>query len=178
MAVPGLQVVLLNQVGDDFRVRFGGELVSFGDQLLLEREIVFNNAVVHHHDSAGAIAMGMGVFFGGAAVCGPTCVSNAVSAVEWFEAEHFFQIAQLTFRAADLQTGAVSGHRDARRVVAAILQLSEALNDNGDDLLLTHISDNAAHWLIGSLANGSVGDRWLFGQPLKGRLISKNFRHR
>jgi hypothetical protein len=85
-------------------------------------------------------------------------VSDAVGAVERFEADRFFQIAQLAFGAADLQAFAASGHGDSRGVVAAILQLSEALNDNGNDLLLAHISDNAAHWRIGSLTNGSVGE--------------------
>src|SRR5208282_6688265 len=102
-----------DQVRDDFRVRFGGELVSFGDQLLLERQIIFNNAVVHYHDLAGAVAMGMGVFFGGAAMGGPSGVSDAVGAVERLEADNFFQIAQLAFGAADLQAFAVSGHRDS-----------------------------------------------------------------
>src|SRR5712692_5259378 len=159
MTVSGLQVVLLDEVRDDFRVGFGGELVSFGDQLLLEREIVLDNAVVHDHDSAAAVAMGMGVLFGGAAVGGPAGVSDAVGAVERLEADHFFEVPQLAFGAADLQAFAVSGDRDSRRVVAAILQLSEALNDDGDDLLLAHISHDAAHWL-GSLTNvsGGTGD--------------------
>src|SRR5208337_5695629 len=129
-----------------------------GDQLFLEREIVFDNAVVHHHNLAGAVAMGMGVFFSGAAMRGPAGVSDAVGAVERLEADDFFQIAQLAFGAADLQAFAVSGYRDSGGVVAAILQLSEALNDDGDDLLLAHISDNAAHWRILSLTNVSVGD--------------------
>jgi hypothetical protein len=156
--LPVLQVILLDEVRDDFGIGFGGEFVSFGNQLFLEREIVFDNAVVHDHDSAGAVAMGMRVFFGGAAVRGPAGVSDAVGAVERLEADHFFQIAQLAFGAADFKPRAVSGHGDSGRVVAAILQLSQALNDDGDDLLLTHISHNAAHGRIGSLTKCSVGD--------------------
>src|SRR5260221_11649752 len=136
---------------DDFRVRFGGELVSFGDQLLLEREIVLDKAVVHDHNFAGAVAVRMGVFFGGAAMRGPARVSDAVSTVERLEADHFFQVAELAFGAADLQTFTISGHRDSGRVIAAILQLSYALNDDRDYLLLTYISHDAAHWLFGSL---------------------------
>ena len=92
-----------------------------------------------------AVAMRMGIFFGGAAVGGPAGVSDAVGAVERLEADDFFQIAQLAFGAPDLQAFAVAGDRDSGRVVAAILQLSQALDDDGDDLLLTYISDNAAH---------------------------------
>ncbi len=50
MAVAGLQVMLLDQVGDDFGVGFGGEFVAFGGQLFLEREIIFDNAVVDDDD--------------------------------------------------------------------------------------------------------------------------------
>src|SRR6266403_6317375 len=124
MTVAGLQVMFLHPVRDDFRVRFGGELVSFGNQLLLEREIVLDNSVVYHHNLAGAVAVRMSVFFRGAAMRGPTGVSDAVSAIERLDADYFFQVAQLAFRAADLQAFAVSGDRDSRRVVAAILQLS------------------------------------------------------
>ena len=113
MTVAGLQVMLLDQVRDDFGVGFGGEFVAFGGQLLLEREIVLDNAVVHHHDFSGAVAVGMGVFFGGTAVGGPAGVSDAVGAVERLEADDFFQIAQLAFGAADLQAGAVSGDGDS-----------------------------------------------------------------
>src|ERR1700682_2048629 len=117
MTVSRLQGIFFHQVRDYFRVSFGCELVSFGDQLLLEREIVLDNAIVHHHDSARAVAMRMRVFFGGTAMRGPAGVSDAVGAIERLEPDHFFQVAQLAFGATDLQAFAVSGYRDSRRVV-------------------------------------------------------------
>src|SRR5580704_1250357 len=101
--------------------------------------------------------MGMRVFFGGTAMRGPARVSDAVGAVERLEADDFFQVAKFAFSAADLQTGTVAGNRDSRRVVAAVLQLAKALNDYGNDLLLAHISHDAAHWLVGSLMNARWG---------------------
>ena len=108
MAVAGLQVILLDQVGDDFGIGFGGELVAFLDQLLLQGDVVLDDAVVHDDDLAGAIAMRMGVFFGGAAVGGPAGVADAVGAVERLQADGFFQVAQLAFGAADLQAVAIA----------------------------------------------------------------------
>src|ERR1019366_1987184 len=151
MTITSLQVILLYQVRDDFGVGFGGEFVSFGDQLFLEREIVLDDAVVHHHDSAAAVAMRMGILFGGAAMRRPARVSDAVGAVERLEADHFFQLAYRALGPPDLQAFAVSRHRDSRGVVASILQLSQAFNDDGDDLLLTLIYHNSTTWLIGSL---------------------------
>ena len=77
----GLQI-LLDQVGDDFGVGLGDELVAFGDQLLLQREVVFDDAVVDDDELAGAVAVGVCVLFRGAAVSGPAGVADAVGAVE------------------------------------------------------------------------------------------------
>ena len=88
---------------DDFGVGLGGELVAFFNQLLLQAEIVFDDAVVHDHDLAGAVAVRMGIFFGGTSVRGPARVADAVGAVERVQADDFFQVAQLAFGAADLQ---------------------------------------------------------------------------
>ena len=49
---------------------------------LLEREIVFDDAVVDDDQGAGAVAVGVGVLFGGAAVGGPARVADAEGAVD------------------------------------------------------------------------------------------------
>src|ERR1700686_1265521 len=145
MTIAGLEVVLLNQVRDDFRVRLGRELVSFSDQLLLERQVVLNDSVVHDYDLAGAIAMWVRVFFRRTAVSCPARVPDTISAVERLQADYFFQIAQLAFRAPDLQPRAVPCHRDPRRIVSPIFQLPQSFNNDRDNLLLAHVSYNAAH---------------------------------
>ena len=137
--------VLLDQVGDDFGVGLGGELVAFGDQLLLQRDIVLDNAVVDDDDLAGAVAMGMGVLFRGTPVRGPAGVADAVGAVERLQADDLFQVAQLAFSAANLQASAIAGNRDARRVVAAILQPAQAINDDRHYALLADVTNNSAH---------------------------------
>ena len=69
--------VLLDQVGDDLGVGFSAEDVAFGFQLMLERQVVLDDAVVHHHQVALAIAVGVSILFGGAAMRGPPCVADA-----------------------------------------------------------------------------------------------------
>ena len=71
-------------------------------------------------------------------------------------ADHLFEIAQLALGAPYLKALSVSGDRDARRVVAAILQLPQALDNDIDDRLLTYVSHDAAHLRIVSLANFSA----------------------
>src|ERR1700677_3436115 len=89
--------------------------------------------------------MGMGVFFRGAPVRGPAGVADAIGAVERLEAYRFFQVAQFAFGAAKLKLVAVAGDSDSGGVIAAIFELSQALDDDWNDLLLTDITDNATH---------------------------------
>ena len=72
--------LLLDEVGDDLGVGFGDELVALGEQFGLEGEVVFDDAVVDDDEGAGAVAMGVGVFFRGAAVGGPAGVADAEGA--------------------------------------------------------------------------------------------------
>ena len=62
MTVAGIEVVPLDEVGNDFGVGFGGELVAFFDQLPLERQIVLDDAVVHDDDLAACSRGGDGHF--------------------------------------------------------------------------------------------------------------------
>ena len=74
--------IFFDEVGDDFGVGFGDELVAFALQLFLQLEIIFDDAVVDDDDLAGAVAMRVRVFFGGTAVRGPAGVADAVGAVD------------------------------------------------------------------------------------------------
>ena len=145
MTITRLEVTFLNQVRNDFRVRLGRELVPFTDQLLFKRQVVLNNSVVHDYDLAGAIAMGVRIFFRRTAMSCPTRVPDTVSPVERLQADYFLQIAQLAFRSPDLQPRPVPRHRDPRRIVSPIFQLPQSFNNDRDNLLLAHISHNAAH---------------------------------
>ena len=69
-------------MGDDLGVGFGDEGVPGGGQLFFEREIVFDDAVVDDDEGFGAVAVGVRVLFGGAAVGGPAGVADAEGAVD------------------------------------------------------------------------------------------------
>ncbi len=59
-----------------------------------------------HDNSARAVAMGMGVLFGGSAVGGPAGVADAEGAFEGMLAQNLFQVGQLAGRATDFKRGA------------------------------------------------------------------------
>ena len=126
LAHRGFQVavqILLDQVRDDFGVGLGDELVALGLKLLLERQIVLDDAVVHHHDVAGAVAMRVRVLFGGRAVRGPARVADAVGAVE-----RIHRAPPLPGSAACPKPAARSAscrrrsHGDTSRIVSAVFQ--------------------------------------------------------
>ena len=60
----------------------------------LSGEVVFDDAVVHDDDVALAIAVRVGVLFGGAAVGGPAGVADAEGAIDRIHPDGLFEIAQ------------------------------------------------------------------------------------
>ena len=155
----GLRVLLhlLDEVGDDLGVGFGDELVALRGEFALQIEIVLDDAVVDDDDAAGAVAMGMGILFRGAAMRGPAGVADAEGAVERMLAQNLFQVGELARRAAHLERGAGwAAHGDARRVVAAVFQAPQPLDDDRNYFLWTDITDNAAHAAILSDLSDSV----------------------
>ena len=69
--------MFLDQVRDDFRIRLGRELVTFFQELALERKVVLNDAVVRDNDTSFAIPMRMSILFGRPAVSRPARMTQA-----------------------------------------------------------------------------------------------------
>ena len=137
-------LVFLDQVRNDFRVRLGREAVSFGLELPAELKIILNDAVVDHDDGPVTVSVRVRVFFGGRAVGRPARVPDAVGAVERVQADDFFEVPQLAFGSADFEH-AVSYHRQARRVVAAVLEPLQPFEDDGHHALVPDIADDSGH---------------------------------
>ena len=119
------------------------------DEFALEIKVIFDDAVVDYDDAAGAVAMGVGVLFSGAAVGGTAGVADAVGAVEGMVAEDMLEVDELAGGAADLK-GFMGGAADcdACRIVAAILETAQALNDDGNYWFWTDIAYDSAHRTI------------------------------
>src|SRR5580765_5856246 len=129
----------------DFRIRFGDELVAFALDLLFQLEIIFDDSVVDNHDLPGAVAVRVGIFFRGAAVRSPSGVADTISALEWRLLNRFFKIAQFPRGAPDFKLSLLGHDRNARGIVAAVLQLSQAFDNYRHYLLRPNITDNSAH---------------------------------
>ncbi len=126
-------------------------------KLVFQLDVIFDDAVVHHDDFAGAIAMRMGIFLGGAAVRGPARVSDAVDAFERSDADRLFEIAQFSRRAADFQLAVVAHDGDAGGVVSAVFEAPEPVQDQRHNALRADIADDSAHGCCSSKLPGETG---------------------
>ena len=133
-------------MGDDFCVGFGYEFVALGAEFLLESEVILDDAVVDDDEGAGAIAVGVGVLFGGTAVGGPAGVADAEGAVERIVGDEGFEVAEFAGGAAELHD-AVGGSSDgdACGVIAAVFEAAQAFDDDGHGGIGANVSDDSTH---------------------------------
>jgi hypothetical protein len=147
--------VFLHQVRDDFGVSLGPELVAFGFELVFEREIVFDDPVVHHHHVALAVAMRVGVLFGGPAMGGPARMADPERAVYRVHADGVFQVAQLPLGPAYRQLALFVVYRQPRRIVPAVLQPAQPIQNDWHRFACANVAYNSTHSYI-------IGTRSLF----------------
>src|SRR6185437_14819394 len=102
-----------DQVGQYFSVGLSAEEMALADEHLLEREKVFDDPVMHHHNPSGAIGVRMSIFLRGGAVGRPARVPDSIRAIEWPEADEVLKIRELALSATNLQPGAIPGHCNA-----------------------------------------------------------------
>ena len=116
-----------DQMGDDLAIGLRAEMGAALGQLFFKFEIVFDDAVMHHDDVAGAMRMGIG--FRRSAMSRPARVADADDAGSSAGgASRFRQIAELALTAPNRHLAIVE-HRDAGRVVAAVFELAQAFQD-------------------------------------------------
>ena len=70
-------ILILQQMCHNLTIGLGQEDMTFGDQFLLQGQIIFDNAIVHNHEFAAAIHMRMRIAIGRTAMSRPTGVANA-----------------------------------------------------------------------------------------------------
>jgi hypothetical protein len=132
-------------VCDDFGVGFCGEAMAFLGEFLLKRNVVLDDAIVNDNNFPAAVAMRVGVLFGGAAMSGPTGVSDTVCSVEGFQPDYFFEIAQLAFGSPNLKTFTVAANCDSGRVIPTVFKSPQTIKNDGNHPLFANITHDSAH---------------------------------
>ena len=134
----------LDQVRHDLAVGFGGEVVALTCKLALELEIVLDDAVVNQHGSARAVPVRMRVAGGRFAVRGPPRMADAIRTIERIVVDGVNQMRQLSRAPADFDR-LLLRQRNAGRVVPAILEASQPVEENRDYRFGSEVSNDAAH---------------------------------
>ena len=72
---------------------------------------------------------------------------NSPTALQRLQANRLFKVAQLAFSPPDLYRSAVAiaANGNSGRVIPAIFQASETLNNDGDNTLFAYVTYNSAH---------------------------------
>jgi hypothetical protein len=100
---------------------------------------------VDDDDVAGAVAVGMGVFFGGTAVGCPTGMSDAVAAIDGVDLQYIFEISQFSGGAADAEGLVIAIDGDTGGVVAAVFESLETIQNDRNSPLSSYVAYDSTH---------------------------------
>src|SRR5918996_4756189 len=93
-------------------------------ELLFELQVIFDDAVMDHHDIAGTVRMSIG--FRRSPMSCPARVADADRSRQRLPAEHRFEVIQLAFASTDCYLAIVQ-HSDAGGIVAPVLEFSQTV---------------------------------------------------
>jgi hypothetical protein len=133
-----------DQVAEHLGVGFGLEGVVLADQEAFDRGVIFDDAVVHERELAIAAEMRVRVGVGHPAVGGPTRMADAGRAGKMVFRDLLGEIVHPADLFDDVEV-AVLLDGESGRIVAAVFQALQSLEQDGSRLLFTHIADDAAH---------------------------------
>ncbi len=152
-----------DQVRDDLGVGLRHEDMAAGLQIRAQLAEVLDDAIVHHRHFGRR--MRMRVDFGRPPMRRPARVADPARAGQRVGAQHGFQVPELALGAPTRQPPVLE-RRDAGRVVAAIFEPLQRLDEQVRDRLTAEDADDAAHgssfqaFLVEALASRNV-----FAQP-------------
>ena len=143
-------VVRLDEVRHDLGVGLGRELVPGLLQLLAQLGEVLDDPVVDHEDAAVAVRVRMRVDVGRPAMCRPAGMPDAEVSGRLDRLDLGDQVVDLRLRLGDAGADGRSRlrglqHGHPGRVIAAVLEALEALQEHRGGFALAQVSDDPAH---------------------------------
>jgi len=147
--------VMVDPVGDDLGVGFRGKLVALALRFFAQLFVILDDAVVDDRDAVlGDVRVRIPL--ARHAVRGPAGVRDPETAVGRVCVECILQLADLAHRAQALDVVRAVQHGDAGRVVPAILEASQALDQDGDDVTVGDGSNDSAHAAFLAMRGGEA----------------------
>ena len=132
-------------MGEDFGIGFGRKLmIAVRDELLFQRLVVLDNAVMHQRDFAASVEMWVGVFIGNLAVRSPASVADSVVTTGRLFVDQFRQRRDASGAFPRLDVIAVY-NGNSGRVVATIFQTAQPIEQDGSSFSRSNITNNSTH---------------------------------
>jgi hypothetical protein len=150
-----------DELGHHLGIRVAVEAAALGLHLLLQLLEVLDDAVVNDRDPVGRDRMGIALR--GLAVRGPARVADADRADERLGGQPRLEVHQLALGPAPVDMAVHQGG-DARRIVAAILESLQRVDQQRRDRRFTDDADDAAHGVL-SRSEGVTSCRTVPRQP-------------
>ena len=119
--------------------------MAAGRQLVTQFAEVLDDAVVDDGDTARAVAVGMGIEVAGAPVSGPARVTKSDSGPRRIAAESVLEHGDLAGPLLHEQIALVRDQGDAGRVVAAVFETPQPIQQDGACCSGPGVSDDSAH---------------------------------
>ena len=132
----------VDQMGQNFTVGLAFELTPGGAELGGQFAVIFDDAVMHQGDLAGDVGVGVG--FGWPAMGGPAGVADAGLAGERRGGQRRGQMVKLTGPPQAFET-TIGGHRYPGRVIAAIFQAAQPVEQTRGDRRPAEDANQATH---------------------------------
>ena len=136
--------VEMDAVRDHFGVGLGGERVAAGDEVGAQLLVVLDDAVVHDRDAI-ARDVRVGVTLARHAVGGPARVGDAKEACGRRLGERLAQPRDLAHGPEPREVTVALEHGDARRVVAAVLEPLQPVDQDRDHVPHRHRAYDSTH---------------------------------
>jgi hypothetical protein len=133
-----------DQLGQDFRIRFGTKGNPFFFQLFFQQMVVFNNAVVNDENIFRLVPLRMGVLHRRLTVGCPPGMGDTAGPVHGFAVYQRFQARNFSqFSKAGNFVSVLD--RQTRRVVSPIFKPFQPFDQNRLCIFLSHITNDPTH---------------------------------
>ena len=149
------RVLRLDEVGEHLGIGLRREPMALGREPVLDLGVVLDDAVVDQRELAAAVGVRVRVRVVRAAMRRPSRVGDPGMTCRRVAVEVIGQVGQLAGLLLDEELAGAGQHGDAGRVVAAVLEAPQALEQDRGGITRPDVPDDAAH-MPSSRKAGSV----------------------
>ena len=138
-------VVHLDQMDDHFCIRLTAEGIAVCGQFLPQSHIILDDAVMNHRKPSVTAHVRMGIGIGRRSMGRPAGMTDAGKSGQSFSILRFLTEVRNSAAHFGYRDHTILRNRDPGRVISAVLQFFQSLQQNGSCILLTGKSNNSAH---------------------------------